>query len=231
MNLRTPKTFVRIDISDAPQEALIQQESLDPGAAGSRLLHKFFNANFKRVSAEGTQLFRERLCRQIGQAPKSPRIGIAQLAIIIEQETGVGMFFARLRGGIRSDLPSHPEMHEQRGRRRIAVRGGRTSAARGRKSQQHELAVALNGFDLPAWKMLFEGRRVIDEIRFPEPYGQNPPPHNRSPQASRYCFDFRKFWHEGITIKIAHPLAATQFHNTVSLRSTISRIFSRHFFW
>jgi len=231
MNLCAPQTFVRIDISDAPQIALIKQQRLDPGAAGSRLLHKFFNANFERVGAEGPQLFRERPCRQIGEAPKSPRIGITQLAIIVEQETGVGMFFPRLRRGIRSDLPSHPKMHEQRGRSRIAVRRGRTSAARGRKPQQHELAVALNGFDLPAGKMLFEGRRVIDEIRFPEPHGENPPPHNRSPQASRYCFDFRKFWHEGITIKIAHPLAATQSRNTIPSRSAISRIFSRHFFW
>src|SRR5580704_12249169 len=115
MNLRAPQTFVRIDVSDAPQEPLIQQQRLDPCAARSRLLHKLLNGDFQRIRAEGSQLSRKWPCRQIGEATKSPRVGIAQFAIIVEQETGMGMFFARLRRGIRTNLSSHSEMHEQRG--------------------------------------------------------------------------------------------------------------------
>ncbi len=134
----------------------------------------------------------------------------------------MGMFFARRGRGTRSDLPSHSKMHEQRGRRGLTVCGRTASAVRRREPQQHELAITLNGFDLPAGKMLFEGRRVVDKIRFPEPHGQNAPAHDRSPQASRYCFDFRKFRHEGITIKIAHALARTQSGNGDPKKAAIS---------
>src|SRR6202795_1306579 len=71
--------------------------------------------------------------------------------------------------------------------------------------------------------MLLERSRVIDEIRFPEPHGQNPPTHNRSSQAPRYCFDFRKFRHEGIANKIAHPPALTQADDTNPTMFTITR--------
>lgn len=58
--------------------------------------------------------------------------------------------------------------------------------------------------------MFLERRWIIDKIRFPQPYGKNPPAQQRPPQAPRYCFDFRKFRHEGTAIKIAHPFAASQ---------------------
>jgi len=82
---------------------------------------------------------------------------------------------------------------------------------------------------LSAGKMLLERSRVIDEIRFPEPHGQNPPAHNRSPQAPRYCFDFRKFRHEGILNKIAHPRAAPQARDTNPTMSAIARNSSASF--
>src|ERR1700722_20722428 len=75
--------------------------------------------------------------------------------------------------------------------------------------------------------MLLERGRVIDEIRFPEADGYYSPAHDRSPQASRYCFDFRKFWHEGIRNKITHPLAATQGADANPVRSAAGRALRR----
>src|SRR5580658_4241403 len=123
MNLRTPQTLVRIDISHSTQEALIQQQRLDPRAASTRLLYKFFNANFQRVGAERKQFFRERTCRKISKPSESSRIGVAQFAIIVEHEASVSVLFARLGGRIRGNVSSHSEMHEKRGRSRIAIPG------------------------------------------------------------------------------------------------------------
>src|SRR5580658_4851449 len=94
MNLRAPQTLIRINIANPSQKALIEKQRFDSRAPGSRLLHKFFNPNFQRIGAERAQLFREGPCRQIGKTPETPRIRIAQLAIIVEQETSVSMFFA-----------------------------------------------------------------------------------------------------------------------------------------
>ena len=129
------------------------------------------------------------------------------------------MFFERLGRRIGSDLSGHSQVHEQCGGRGIATCSRNPGAIHRRKPQQHEFSVAFNGFDLPAREMLFKRSRVIDEIRFSQPHGQNSPAHNCSPQPARYCFDFRKFWHEGIANKIAHPIATTQASDTNPKRS------------
>jgi hypothetical protein len=124
MDFGAPKALVGINIADAAQKALIEQERFDPGAAGSRLLYKFVNANFERVGAEGLQLFREGLRGQVSETAETARVGVAQLAIIVEQEKGVSMLSVRLRHGIWRDLSSHSEVHEQRGWSGITVCGG-----------------------------------------------------------------------------------------------------------
>src|SRR5580698_5473988 len=210
MNLRAPQTLVRVDVSHTTQELLIQQQSFDSRAARPCLPHKFPDANLQRVGTERKQFFRERTCRKISEPPESSRIGVAQLAIVVEQEARVSVFFTRMGGGIRRNLSGHSEVHEKRGRSRITVRHREPNAADRRETQQHELAITLDGFDLPAGEMLLKRSRVIDKIGFAQPYGQNPAAHNRAPQASRYCFDFGKFWHEGISNKIAHPLVMAQ---------------------
>ncbi len=118
-------------------------------------------------------------------------------------------------------------MDEQCGGRSIAICNRGAINFNRREPQQHELAVTLDGFDLSAGKILLKRGRVINEIRFPEPHGKYPPAHNRSPQAARYCFDFRKFRHEGIANKIAHPLATTQVDDANLEKSAIGRYFYR----
>jgi hypothetical protein len=112
-------------------------------------------------------------------------------------------------------------MHEKSGGQRIAVCNHTTDAIHRREPEQHELAVAFDGFDLSTRKMLLESGRVIDKIRLPKPHGQNPPAQNRSAQAARYCLDFGKFRHGGITNKISHPLDALQAGDTNPMKSAI----------
>ena len=52
MNLRSPQTFIRVNIPNAPQYALIQQQRLDPCPPHSHSLHKFLRAHFQRVGPE-----------------------------------------------------------------------------------------------------------------------------------------------------------------------------------
>jgi hypothetical protein len=92
-------------------------------------------------------------------------------------------------------------MHEKSCGRRVAVCSGRAIAFDGRKAQQHELSVAFDRFDLTAGKMLFKRSGIIDEICFSEPNRHDFSADDRAPQASRYCFDFGKFRHEGSETK------------------------------
>src|SRR5580704_13997127 len=143
----------------------------------------------------------------------------------------MSMFYARLCGRIRRDLPSHSQMYEQGCRSRVSICAQRTGTVYRRKPQQHEFPVALDGFDPPARKMLFERSLIINEIRFSQPDGQDSPADNRSPQPARYCFDFRKFWHEGIANKITHPLTETQASHANPLRfARLASLFSSHCF-
>src|SRR5580658_111225 len=223
MNFRSPQALVRVDVSHSTQETLIQQQSLDSRAACPCLFHKFREANLQRVGAEREQFFRQRARRKISKPPESSCIGIAQFTIVVEQEASVGMFFARLSRWIRRDLSGHSEVDEKRGRRSVAICRGRRNAVDRRKTQKHELAITLDGFDSPAGELLLERGRIIDEIRLAKPHRQNPPAHNRAPQTSRYCLDFRKFGHEGIANKITHPPATMQATEANPKRSAIGR--------
>ena len=210
MNFRAPQTLVRIDISNAAQKALIQKKRFDPRAARSRLLDKFLDRDFEGIGAEGSQFFGERLGGQVSKTPKSPRVRITQLAVVIEQKKRVCVFLTRLSRRIGGDLSCHSEMHEQRSRRSVAICNSRVNPVDRRKPQQHKFSVALDGLDLPTGKMLFEGNGIVNEIRFAQPHRHDSSADDGTPQPSRYCFDFGKFRHKGIANKIAHPLAAMQ---------------------
>src|SRR4029077_4893239 len=74
MDPGSPQAFIGIDIADAAQHALVQQERLDPRAAPAKPLGEFFLADFERVGAESGQLFGKRRFRQVSDAAKAPRI-------------------------------------------------------------------------------------------------------------------------------------------------------------
>src|SRR5207248_7583970 len=71
--LRFPQALIRIDISDAAQHALVQQQRLDPRASPANPVREFHLAHFERIGAESGQLFGKQCFRQVSNAPKTDR--------------------------------------------------------------------------------------------------------------------------------------------------------------
>src|SRR5580693_56541 len=155
MNLRAPQTLVRIDVTHATKDALIQQQSLDPRVPPPDSRCKFSGTDFQRVGAKGDQLFCKWRGREISYAPESPWVGIPQLAAVIQQQPNVRVLGAWLCGGVGREPSGHAQMHEQGRSCRVTVSRKVYAAAQGlRQTQQHEFSVALDRIDPPSRKML-----------------------------------------------------------------------------
>jgi hypothetical protein len=184
MNLCPPQTLVRINIPDAAQHALIEQQRLHSRPPRPYARDKFLRAHFERIGPEAAQFLFERISGEIRHSPKTPRIRVTQLAPVIEQETRVRMLRARLRSGMRRDVSRHPEMYKQGFRSFLAVRSAVPCKAAGpncrwrHEPQQHEFSVSLDGCDLSSGQVLLQRDRIINEIRFPQRYRQNAPAQN-----------------------------------------------------
>ncbi len=196
MNFRSPQALVRIDIAHAAQHALVQKESLDPRAPPANPIREFVSAHFERISAESGQFFGKQFFGQVGDAPETPRVGVAQFTPIIQEHADVRVFSQRLRRRTRGDLTGHSQMHEQRSRGRIPICRDVRSHIRRRQPQKHEFAVTLDRFDLAARQVLFQRVRIVDKIRFTQRDGKNPPTEDRLPQSAGHRFDFGKFRHQ-----------------------------------
>ena len=118
-----PKALIRIDIANATQHALVQQQRLDPRAPSANPVREFLLAHFQRVGAESGQLFGERGFGQVGDAAKTPRIGVAQFAPVIQKQADMSVFLQRLPRRTRRNLARHSQMHEQRRGSRIPICG------------------------------------------------------------------------------------------------------------
>jgi hypothetical protein len=87
-------------------------------------------------------------------------------------------------------------MHEQRSRRRVSIFRRGVSVRNCRQAQQHEFPKTLDRLNPPPRKVLFQRHGIIDEIRFPQPYGQNGPTQDRLAQSADDGLDFGKFRHD-----------------------------------
>ena len=184
MNLRPPQTFIRIDISHAPQHALIEQQRLDSRSPRAHARHKFLRAHFERIRPKPAQLLFEGRPSKIRHAPKTPRVRVTEFPSVIEKETRMRMLRARLRSRLRRDMAGHAKMNEQRRRSAIAIgfpvrRRATTLCSGGRhQSKQHEFSVALDGCNLSSGQVLLQRGGIINEIRFPQRDGQDSPAQN-----------------------------------------------------
>jgi len=131
MNFRAPQTLIGVDIADAAQEALIQQQRFDPGPAVACLPHEIFDANFQGIGTKGAEFFRESFGGEVSEPPKPAWIGVTQFAIVIEQEKCVGVLLTWLSSGSGRDLSGHSEVNKERGGGGIAIRGRRLEAPDG----------------------------------------------------------------------------------------------------
>jgi len=122
MDLGSPETFVGVDISDTAQDGLVEKQSLDARTARADAVGKGLGLDFKRLSAESQEFVVQRLTREISHAAEAARVGVAELAAIIEFEPNVGVLFVRFGSGLRREMAGHAEMNEQ-GRLVFAIGG------------------------------------------------------------------------------------------------------------
>jgi hypothetical protein len=192
----SPETFVGINISYTAEHTLIQKERLDPSAPDVNPFRKFLFAYFQRICAETLKLFGKQRLRQVSDAPEAPRIRVAQFASVIQEQTDMSVFFPGILGGKRRELPGHSQMNEQGRRRGVSIGGDAVRSLHSGKPQQHEFSVALDGFDLASWQVLFQRHGIVDEICLAQGNGEDAAAEDRLAQSARYGFDFRKFRHK-----------------------------------
>src|SRR5258708_39367760 len=113
MNLRSPQTFIRINVADAAQNALIQQQRFDLPIPRTDARDKLLSANQQRIGPKYRQLLREPRPGEIRHPSKSARIRVAQLPPIIKLKPHMRMLRRSLRRGTRRKLPRHSQMYEQ----------------------------------------------------------------------------------------------------------------------
>jgi len=113
MNFGAPKAFVGVDVADTAEEALVKEQGFDSGTARAQALREILEFDFEGISAKGAKFVGERIFRKIGDAAETPRIGVAQLAAVVEKQNDVSVFFGRFGGGIWREIAGHAEMDEE----------------------------------------------------------------------------------------------------------------------
>src|SRR5262245_30825959 len=114
MDFRFPQTFVSVDVADSAQNALVEQNRFDAGLAGVDATRKFVRSDVQRIRTEAFQFSVQRSSREICYTAESARIGVAQLAAVVERESNVCMFRERLFRSVRRQVAGHSEVHQQR---------------------------------------------------------------------------------------------------------------------
>ena len=158
MDSRSPQTFVRIDVAHPAQDALVEQERFDAGAAPTQIRAEFFFGGFERIEAEFAQRGFMLAILDDSHASEAANVRVAELAAIVEREKNVSVCDYRSLGRTDDELARHSQMNQQGG---VAVIG-----ARGLKIEHEKFAVSSHGGDLAAGQGLLHRSRIIDEIRF-----------------------------------------------------------------
>lgn len=186
---RSPEAFVGIDVSHASQDALIEQERFDAGAASAEFRGEFFFSSFERIETEFAESGFALAIGDDSHASEAANIGVAKLAAVVESEKDVSVRDDRSLGGADDELPRHSQMNQQRGAGAIG--------ARGLKIEHEKFSVSADGRDLAAGQGLLEGGRIVDEIRFAEANAEKSSSGQGGSKAARdgfYFGEFRHFW-------------------------------------
>ena len=187
MNPRAPETFVRVNVSDAAQNVLIEKKSFDACAPRTNACLKFFLARFEWIKTEFSKNAFARTIRKNPNSSEASNVCVAQLAAIIESEKHVSMWRNAGFGGTGHDLSRHAEMNLERELR--------AAASRALEIQQEKLAEAAHRGDPAARQFPLEGRRIIDEISFPQAHAEDAPTRQHCLQSASNGLDFGQFRH------------------------------------
>ncbi len=187
MNPRAPETFVRVDIADAAQNVLIEEKGFDACAARANAGLKFFLACFEWIKTELRENGFARAIRKNPNSSEATNVRVAQLAAIIESEKHVSMRSNAGVRGTRHNLPRHAEVNLKR-----ELRAG---GIRALEIQQEKLAEATYTGDPAARQFPLDGRRIIDEICFPQAHAEDAPTRQHRLQSAGDGLDFWQFRH------------------------------------
>jgi hypothetical protein len=187
MNARSPQTFVGVNVAHSTEDALVEQERFDAGAASTQFRAELFFGDFERVEAEFAQ---SRFARTIGcdsHASEAANVRVAELATIIEREKNVSVRDYGSLGWTDDELARHSQVNQQGG---AAVIG-----ARGLKIEHEKFAVSSHGGDLAAGQGLLHGGGIFDEICFAEANAEESSSGQDGSEATCDGFYFGEFGH------------------------------------
>ncbi len=199
MNLGVPQAFVRVDVSHASQDALIEQKRFYTGSASTQFRAELLFGSLERIEAEFAEDGLVSAAGQHAHATEATNVGVAQLAAIVEREKNVSVRDYGSLGRTNDELARHSEVDQQRGAAIIF--------AGGLKIQDQKFSVSADCGDAAAREGLLQGGRIVDEIRLAEANAENSSAGQDSSQAARYGFDLGKFGHFGNS-KLAHRTAS-----------------------
>ena len=113
MNARLPQTFVRVDIADASQDALIEQQRFDSGAAARQRLAELPGGNIQRLSPSRSLKAPFSFGGHQENLAEAANIRVAKLVAVFELEKCVGMRRDGVRGPAHAQPAGHAEMDDQ----------------------------------------------------------------------------------------------------------------------
>src|SRR5262249_48971534 len=96
MNSRAPEALVGVDVADAAQGSLVEQERLDSRFMRFEKSDELLLGNFKWIGTKTTEFRRQIFRGKESHATEATGIGVAEFAAIIEQEPDVGVLRRRL---------------------------------------------------------------------------------------------------------------------------------------
>ncbi len=187
VNARAPEAFVRVDVAHASQNALIEQERFDAGAASAQFRGEFLFGGFERIEAEFAQSGFVLAILDDSHASEAANVRVAELAAVVEREKDVSVRHHRRFRRENDELTRHSQMNQQRG---VGV-----IDARGLEVEHEKFSVSANRDDATTRERLLEGGRIIDEIRFAETNAENSSAGQCGSQAARNGFYLGEFGH------------------------------------
>jgi hypothetical protein len=183
MDPGTEKAFIDINVAQAADKALIQEQGLDGPFFLLQAFKKITSGQFEGIRGQVGQWGPFLPGVQEGQKSEFPHIPISQLQVPgVQIENEVGMLVRRLAFRNQQQLPGHPEVNDQ---------GGFVFQA-----DQNEFAFSFNFSDEGARKLFSEALPGgPQQAGGPDPNRSDLPSDQLFPKAADYGFHFRQLRH------------------------------------
>jgi hypothetical protein len=188
MKAGAPEAFVGVDVAQAAQHVLIEQERFYTSLARAQPAAEFRFSQLERIGAQGGDQRGKLLGRGDAHVAEAADIRVAKLAAVVEREPDVGVGRGGGGGFVEDQLASHAQMDDQPEGRRSG-RGGF-----GIELEEEHFAVAADFGEAAAGEQRFDSLGLVNEIGFAETDGEDAAAGEGS-EAAGYGFDFGKFGH------------------------------------